>query len=323
MTEQIAHSVTLSSLTPSTTWHFRIATTSNNGVTVYSTDNTFKTPGKIDILIASPTDGATINGNSVTVTGSVSNAAGVETGITINGMAAALYNNQFTVNSVPLTSGPNTITVTATDVKGATATKSITVNAEVPANFIKLSAYPESGVQPMNVFFVVSQQLSNPIVNYQIDFDGDGVIDYEGPVFNNVNFTYTTEGIYHPGLTVTDSAGNIYTGSTTVTVQFRSRLEILLKTKWEAMKAALQAGDVDTAISYIIAGNQSQYKAIFAGMDSATINQIFSGISTIEVAKVYGNVASCGAIRNETRGVYSYPLVFVQDPNGIWKILEF
>ena len=321
--EGTTHSVTINNLAPSTTYHFQLFVSSSNGTTTYSSDSSFKTNGIIYITINSPANGANINGNNVTVTGSIANPAHVETGVTINGLPASVNNNQFAINNVPLNAGQNTITVTATDVTGTRASKSITVNATIPENYITLSAYPESGTTPLTVSFVVSENLSNSILNYQIDFNGDGIMDYSGSTFDNINNTYASEGTYHPKATVIDSAGNNYSNSATVTILSKTQLEALLKAKWEGMKSALLSGNVDTALSYFIDGNQDEYRAIFAGMDIATINEIFNGIQYIEVTKVYGKVASCGAIRNEAGGIYSYPLVFIQDNNGIWKILGF
>jgi DNA-binding beta-propeller fold protein YncE len=200
--EETTHSVTLTNLTPSTTYHFRIVASSNSGTTTYSSDRSFKTNGQILITIDSPANGANISGNSVTVTGLISNPANVETGVTVNGLAASLNDNQFAVNNVPLNAGQNTITLTATDVNGTTTSQSITVNATIPENFITLSAYPESGIAPLTVSFVVSANSSNLILNYQIDFNGDGVMDYTGSSFDNINYTYSSEGAYHPQVTI-------------------------------------------------------------------------------------------------------------------------
>jgi PKD repeat protein len=317
-----------------TFWAKLTLTAGSNTLTAIATDPYSRTAvqsitvvnaynGQIVITITSPEDGATINGDSVMFAGTVTNAVSHETGVTVNGVAAALVNGQFAVSNVPLSEGFNIITVTATDTAGTTATQYIAVIASIPGNFIKLSASPASGIAPLTVSFIISATLSNSIANYQIDFDGNGTIDYNGATFDNINYTYTTEGIYHPTLTVTDSAGNSYSGTATVSIQSRSQLDTTLKAKWAAMKAALLAGNVDTALSYFIDGSQSRYRAIFTGMNSATINEIFSGISSIEVTKVNGRIASCGALRNEAGGTYSYPLIYIQDNKGIWKILGF
>jgi hypothetical protein len=80
---------------------------------------------------------------------------------------------------------------------------------------------------------------------------------------------------------------------------------------------------MDTALSYFMPGNQEKYRQIFTTLGHTKINSIFSGISSIHLAKNYEKVASCGALRAEAGGIYSYPIIFVKDHNGIWKIFEF
>ncbi|MBI4824408.1 MAG: hypothetical protein HY805_09315, partial [Nitrospirae bacterium] len=79
----------------------------------------------LNITILSPSAGETISSPKVIVTGTVENFIG-ELGVTVNGIVADVYGNQFVVSNVPLVEGANTITVTAKDAL-RTTTSSITV----------------------------------------------------------------------------------------------------------------------------------------------------------------------------------------------------
>jgi len=129
----------------------------------------------IDLTITSPSDGASVIGSSVMVKGTVVNSAGAETGVTVNGVIASLFNNEFVANQIPLTEGLNKITVSATDVDGTTVNKSITVNAAIATNYIKLSASPESGTAPLEVTLRISGTVS--IVNPVITSTGPGTVE--------------------------------------------------------------------------------------------------------------------------------------------------
>jgi len=67
-----------------------------------SGDNTFTTLSPITLTITSPLDGDTIYRPDVMVTGTVDNTTGNETGVTVNGIVAVVYNGEFFVNHVPL-----------------------------------------------------------------------------------------------------------------------------------------------------------------------------------------------------------------------------
>ena len=78
------------------------------------------------VSITSPSDGATETSTPVKVTGTVSDTVDVAK-VTVNGVQAKLGSGTWKVN-VPLTSGRNTITATATDGAGVSGSASISVS---------------------------------------------------------------------------------------------------------------------------------------------------------------------------------------------------
>jgi hypothetical protein len=84
----------------------------------------------LSITITNPANGAVINDNKVTVTGTFSGAS--TAAITVNGLPATVSGNSFTRADVPLQPGSNTITVAGTSPQGATDTKVVTVTSTAP-----------------------------------------------------------------------------------------------------------------------------------------------------------------------------------------------
>ena len=321
--ETTTHSITLTNLAPSTTYHFRIVAASDNGTTTYSPDQTFKTNGAIFITISSPANGASISGNSVMVTGSINNAANVETGVTVNGIAVSLNNNQFAVNNVPLAEGANTITVTATDVNGTTATKSITVNATIPENFITLSVYPESGTAPMEVSLRIDGSFS--ITNPVITSTGPGIVEpLESNNPDEYKYKMTTEGIYHFTAQVTGPDGNIYQDTKAVTVLSLAQVDALLRAKWAAFKTALNNQDINSAVLNFASGSQDTYRSLYADL-KPLLQNICAELNTthINYISAKNNKAIYEIIVSRNNVTYSFQLEFVKDTDGIWKIFKF
>ena len=58
-------------------------------------------------------------------------------------------------------------------------------------------------------------------------------------------------------------------------------------------------------------------------MGPERMQAVFGEIVDLEVEVVYDRVVYCGAIRNERGGRFSYPVTFILDENGIWKIKSF
>ncbi|NLX53406.1 MAG: hypothetical protein GXY72_15035 [Deltaproteobacteria bacterium] len=319
--ENTAHSLTLAGLSPATTYHFRIAAASSNGTTIYSGDSAFKTSGKIDITITSPTAGTTISGSSVMVNGSIANAVNAETGVTINGIAASLNNNQFALNDVPLTEGQNTITATAKDINGTTATKSITVNAAIPQNFIEMSAYPDSGIAPMEVTLRINGTFS--IGNPTITFTGASTVEQlvsDNP--EEYKYKLTTEGVYYFTAQVTGPDGNNYADKIAVTVLPLNIVDTLLKSKWTGMTEALQRGDPSSALNYILPSRRENYEVVFTVLKDHWTS-ITASYRSFTLISMEASVARYELAAVKNGRTYVYQIDFRQDASGLWFVDEF
>jgi len=87
--------------------------------------------GTLSITVTSPVDGASVDDNKVTVTGTFAGSATAT--ITVNGIAAIVAGQAFTAADVPLHPGSNTITVSGSTPLGATATRTLTVVSAAPS----------------------------------------------------------------------------------------------------------------------------------------------------------------------------------------------
>jgi len=278
----------------------------------------------VSIEITSPTNGGTINKSSAIVRGRIYNQTG-EIGVVVNGVLAEVQGSDFAA-IVPLQVGQNMITATATRPDGVQGQAQITVNTETQEEVVRLTSTPTSGILHqtgiLNVAFEAAAYLANPVSSYSWDFNGDGTPEITGSEATAIA-PYQYRGLYFPKITVTDTQGNAYTQTTLVHIVSREEMDTLLRSKWEGMKTALLSGDMETALQYFVGLNREKYKQIFAEFGSDKVNRIFSGISEIKLYTLYGRVAGCGAIRVETAGTYSYPVTFVRDENGIWRIKGF
>jgi len=281
-------------------------------------------PESMSVEITSPANGATINKSNAIVKGRINNEAG-EVGVVVNGVIAEVQGSDFAV-IVPLQPGENIITATATKPEGVQGQARITINTEAQEEFVRLTATPTSGILDrtgiLSVTFEAAAYLVHPVSSYSWDFDGDGMPEATGRE-PSIPAQYQDPGIYYPRVVITDNQGNTYSETTLVHVLSREEMDRLLRAKWEGMKGALLNGDMETALQYFVGLNREKYEQIFVEIGSDRVNRIFSGISEFKLYTLCGQVAGCGAIRVETGGTYSYPVTFVRDENGIWRIKGF
>ncbi len=275
----------------------------------------------LSISITSPLNGDTIDAPQVIVKGSVSNAAGNETGVVVNGVLAMVYGDEFVANHVPLEEGENTITATATDAAGNTLSAEITVTADTTGDYIWITVDEESGVTPFEATLRVEGTFT---------FTEEATLTYDGPdeveFLENPNENEFTVRIETPGLYLftaeVDHEGTIYTDIVALLVMDQGELDALLRAKWEAMKEALSNGDVEKAAGYIGVGTREMYEYNFNLM-SSYLQAISAGLQDIELVHIRENVAEYSMWAEQEGQTYSYYILFVRDSDGLWRILFF
>lgn len=275
----------------------------------------------LEIKITSPADGETINRAKTMVKGTIKSDT-KDVGITVNGMLAEINGNEWIANGIPLTIGLNSIEAVATDSYGNTDTKTITVYTNDTIQPVELTSNITSGIAPLEVYFSISTNTEYPVTTYQIDYEGDGVIDYSGETFEDITYTYTSEGIFYPTITITDDQGNTFSDTIAITVMNKDEIDALLKVKWEGMKTSLAKEDISSALSYFGESTKNDYKEMFTALVSV-LPIISQEMNDVELINIIENTAEYDirTIRNGEE--YSFYLLFVKDGNGIWKIRSF
>jgi hypothetical protein len=265
------------------------------------------------ITIIFPPDGATLY-TPTTVARGTFTAASEDVGLTVNGLPAAVSEETWAAE-VRLTEGANTITAKVMEFSGETE-KSISVNA-VPSEFISVEAGPKSGISPLAVTF---RLISTPEENCSVDYEGDGVFDYEG-TSDEISHTYNTPGIYIPTFVCGE-----YRAETLVNVFSKDKLDTHLRSRWQAMKSSLARGDVGSAVMNFSYDSQDWYRKQFeafqkGGILPLVVNELESSVVTF--VSVSNNKADYEVLVVRDGKTLSFPLQFTQDPDGIWRIWKY
>jgi hypothetical protein len=275
----------------------------------------------ITIYISSPLDGEAVSKPGVTVKGAIINTTGNETGVTVNGIPAAVYGNQFIASHVPLAEGSNTLTVTATDMAGNSATTSITVNAVTTGSYIRFTSDIESGIAPLEAILRIDGSFS--ITNSNMSVTGPAaiaLIDNPGP--DEYRIRMTAEGIYTFTANATGPDGNVYQDTVAIIVMNKAQLDKMLRAKWTSMTNALGIGDTATASSYISSAAGTSYQEMFNAL-AAQLSSIMATQTALNPVSIRNNVAKYELVTSENGKAYSYEIIFINDTNGLWMIWEF
>ncbi len=112
---------------------------------------------------------------------------------------------------------------------------------------------------------------------------------------------------------------NVYTETVKVLVMDAELLDAMLREKWNAMRNALSAADVPKALVHISEGAKDMYQYNF-GLMNAYLGEIAAGLRDITMVKARGRMAEYEMWAEQGGQMYSFYILFVKDPDGIWRI---
>ena len=272
----------------------------------------------LSLVITTPFDGATLAGESVTVSGTL--VAPANSGLIVGDVLAALEpGSVFHATGVRLVAGANTVTATLTTPDGETRAHSITVSSSGPRP-IEITVHPTQGLAQLPVLFNVIAAEGIAIQKVEIDGDSDGVIDdtvteepWEGTLtFGGVGTSMAT-------VRVTDTGGNVHTSVTPIVLLSEAALDQTIRAVWNGFKTALAAGDKARAMQYMGPLAKERYSGPLDTLASLLpqIAASFSELQLVTLSSELGEYTINRVINGEDRIFFIY---FGQDGDGVWRL---
>ncbi|WP_244082553.1 Ig-like domain-containing protein [Desulforhabdus sp. TSK] len=279
----------------------------------------------VTLGIKQPVEGQRVDGGQVQVSGIVSNAAGRETGVTVNGVLAWVHEGRFVANSVPLQPGENNIQAVAVDTAGAGASDSITIDADAEQEAIEIKAVDQSGIPPFETTFriKVSAAYQNPTLSYA----GPGGVEFLNTEADE-EFTVrmTIPGWYDFIVEAFDFQNYSHTQTLSLLVLDKNSLDGLLRARWNGMKGELAAGKIAGALSYFLPRSRERYGAVFNDL-SERLPAIAAGMQEIEMVYSRDGRTKYRINRSHSTAAgpvtLAYYIYFAVDETGLWRLDVF
>jgi PKD repeat protein len=268
------------------------------------------------LSITAPAAGATLAGSTVLVTGTIQGPP--NTGVTVNGVVAAISGNSFYA-SVPIQAGPNVLTVAAKTQDGFVMEQAVSVTGSGPLA-ADVSASPQSGLAPFKASFAFSLSPGSTVSSISADFDGNGSFDASSTnPATPLEFTYTQPGVFQAQFFIRDAQGNLTIRTVPVVVLSASAIDQQLRVVWGAFASALGARDKPQAMQYLSETAKAKYGIVYDKL-VAELPQIVASLSTPTTVFVSDGIAEY-AINRTIDGVNRiFFMYFVQGIDGVWRI---
>lgn len=306
-----------SEVSPTVTTAYTLTATGSGGA---STATVTVRVSNIGVTITSPADGAILTARDVMVKGTFTNPTGKETGITVNGVLASVYGNEFVANNVLLQEGDNTITVIATDVSGDTNTAEIAVTAELPEEYIRIIALAESGAAPFETTLRVEGSFS--FTADQPTYTGPGAVEITASSEENgYKVSMTAPGVYYFKAETT-YANATYQADISIVVLNKDELDALLQAKWAGLKTALGDANIEESLAYLSSGSKENFEYNF-NLLGEHLAEIASCYHDLTFIKAVDETAEYNVLCDQEGTTYSFYMAFAKDADGIWRIKFF
>ena len=268
----------------------------------------------VSLSIASPTAGAAVSEDSVNVTGTFAGPS--NTGVTVNGVIAAIDGNRFYAQ-VPLQPGSNLLNVVATAPDGATASQVITVMSAGSAP-VRIVATSAQGIAPLNMSFGIVS--SSGVTRVEADYNGDGAVDFTSTDPKAVlQYTYTTPGTFQARFNVTDSQGITHALTQVIVVVSVASMDAMLRNAYSGMLVKLRAGDIDGALTVFTGDANQKYRAVFTAL-RPNLASVVDQLGAIQDGTISTEFAEYSIVRNLPDGQQAFLIYFIRGADGVWRI---
>ncbi|MDZ4813002.1 MAG: hypothetical protein SGI99_10370 [Pseudomonadota bacterium] len=271
------------------------------------------------VTIISPTNGATLPGRTFEIRGAFTGP--INTGVSINGSPARTLGNQWVAGPIRPEIGGLTIAAVATTLDGLTAnaTRNVSV-ADTPPK-IQMIANRAGGMAPAAIGFRL--RFGGAVSgNVQIDFDGDMLNDFDGPLAAvPERFTYAVPGFYTARVSATVDSTPVSADATVVVADVMVQRQRACSV-YGALREALAADDLEASLITFALPKQEAFRPFFTSLGSnrpvfaTRLGTIANGLIGLESAEL-------SVLRIESGQPYGYPLGIASGDDGVWRITSF
>jgi hypothetical protein len=266
------------------------------------------------LTLATPVNGDSVSGDSVLVSGTL--RAPPNTGVTVNGVVAALTDDHRFYARVPLMAGANPIEAMLTTQMGQTATQSITLTADGIPSSLQVTHGTLEGLAPLAATF----ELENGGTGDSTVQVNDGTPFTLPPgITASVSLPADGPGVQLVRIAATDDQGRTVVRNFAVVANDRVLVDQKFKALWAGMNDAVSAGDMPAALSHLSMQARAKYGPVFEVLqaDYAQIAASFSPMRAMSLSPAGSEYTLNRTLDGENHIFFIY---FLRDLHGVWRL---
>jgi hypothetical protein len=260
------------------------------------------------------------------VTGTIS--APTYSGVTVNGVVAIVdAGGNFYANGVQPEAGKITAVVTTVDeVQGATV---LTLTGGSPATQGASQVLADRVEDVASIQSRFTAFNSGGIRRVDVDF-GAGSIAYSttsDPAFVpgrsdwKITLSYSGVGVYRPIVYVTEMNGNTTQHSFALSVVDPTALNQVLQDLWVRMTAKVKMGDIPGAVKVFVQGQRQSFQSVLQDLQPDPVTAV-GQLGTLSPRSATADDAEYRLVRQSGGTTRAFPVFFIRDRDGVWRISD-
>lgn len=282
-----------------------------------SSPSTLQVGTEASIIIDTPISNASVNSGFVTVTGRHSGP--INSGIVVNGVIAAVTEDHFVANNVPVSSD-GTITATLAALDGSYGSAQISVTNLGTTAPLLLTPSATEGVAPHTVNFDWRMSTTDVPASFSIDYNGDGVFDQAGTdITMALEHEYATAAISKVTLQMTMTDGTVKTAKTVVVTHSPEYIDAIFLSLWNGMNNALLANEPNIALNYLNLAAQRNFYVTFHVI-APNMQEVVDSYHQPARGDINENYLEYLVARSINGSNQIFAIYSIKDRQGIWRI---
>jgi hypothetical protein len=268
-------------------------------------------------------DGRTVDNDSISFGGVLE--APVNSAVNVNGRLAVVTDDgRFFFNSFPLAPGPNTLTITVTDIEGRIAAQTISVNSAGQAPFV-LRANNPTGFPPLATSFTLTNRGGAAFGRIELSCNDDGTVDRTftsvaevAGVACNFGAPGTARAritVFGPGTT----GPLIFSDTQTMFEASVEAADRMLRGVYADMLDKLKVARIDNALRRVSAGASDTVAEIWNALGADIVN-IVDQLGSIRSGTISDEFAEYALTRAGADGPQVFLIHWLLGSDGIWRI---
>ena len=186
-----------------------------------------------------------------------------------------------------------------------------------------LGLYPLNGPAPLTV---VGRWTWHPVeepVVVEFDADSDGRPEISGRDYGQLRHTYAVPGRFTATATVRDRQGRVRTHAMVVTVVPLADFDAGLQARWNTLKTALRAGNIDAAVECLHSRSRARYRDVFTSLFASEPRKVDDTLTSIRFVEQNSGRAVYEMLRSDDGKRHSYQVLFQIDVDDVWRLASF